>query len=85
MAPEQKHLTDRDRREIAAQIDHMVEILADRYGVEPHEVVDTVKWVREKRDHDTKMKNAALLAVIGIMASAVMMALWEGFKQLSGR
>lgn len=81
----EKHLSDRDRVEIAAQIDHMVEVLADRYGVEPHEVVDTVKWVREKREHDAKMRNAAVLAIIGIMASAVMMALWEGFKQLSGR
>jgi hypothetical protein len=81
----EKHLSDRDRAEIAAHIDHMVDVLADRYGVEPHEVVDTVKWVREKKEHDAKMKNAALLAIIGVMVSAVMMALWEGFKTLSGR
>ena len=82
---EQKHLTERDRAEIASQIDHMIEVLSDRYGVEPHEVVSTVNWVREKKEHDARMKNAAVLAVIGIMVSALMMAIWEGVKTLAGR
>ena len=81
----EKHLSDRDRAEIAATIDRLVETLADRYGVEPHEVVDTVKWVREKREHDAKMRNAAVMAVIGVIVSAVFLALWEGLKQLSSR
>ena len=81
----EKHLTERDRAEIVAQIDHMVEVLADRYGVEPHEVVDTVKWVREKKEHDAKMRNAAVMAIIGVIVSAVFLALWEGLKQLSAR
>ena len=85
MTQQSRHLSDHDRIEIAAQLDHMIEVLSDRYGVEPHEVTDAVKWVQEKKQHDARMKHAALLAVIGVMVSAVMMALWEGFKQLSGR
>jgi hypothetical protein len=79
----EKHLSERDRAEVAAQIDRMIEVLADRYNCEPHEVVDAVRWVKEKREHDAKMRSAAVFSVIGVIVSAVLLALWEGFKQLS--
>ena len=85
MISKERHLSDQDRAEIAVQIDHMIEAIANRYGVGPSEVVEAVRWVKEKKEHDAKMRSAALMAVIGVIVSAVFLALWEGFKQLSGR
>lgn len=80
---DQHHLSERDRREIAVQVDEFVQVLANRYGVTPADVVETVRWVKAKKDADLKMQNAGTNAIIGLILTAVAIALWEGFKLLS--
>ena len=60
--------------------DAVVDALAKRYGVQPADVVDAVKWVREHRDFVSKMKHSGFLTLSGIIISASIVAAWEGFK-----
>lgn len=82
---EDHHLNERQREEIALQVDTFVRVLADRYGVQPADVVDTVKWVKERRETDRRLHSAAVVALVGILISAACIALWEGFKAALAR
>jgi queuine/archaeosine tRNA-ribosyltransferase len=79
------HLSERDKAELAMHFDEMVKIAAERYNVSPHEIVETVRWAKERRASDDRAWNAARTAVIGIILSALMLAVWEGVKFLSRR
>jgi hypothetical protein len=68
----------------AAQVDAFVNILAKRYGIEPIEVVEAVRWVREHKDTLGKLKTAGWLALLGILISSAALAMWEGLKSLIG-
>ena len=85
MDENQHHLNADQRNEIVLQVDHFVRVLADRYGVTPNEVVETVRWVKERKASDDRLTNAARTALIGIVLSAILLALWEGVKMLSHR
>lgn len=60
--------------------DAVVDALARRYGVQPGDVVEAVRWVREHRDFVAKMKHSGFLTLSGIIISASLMAAWEGIK-----
>ena len=73
-------LSDEDKTRVTLQVDHFIEILAIRYGLHPNDVVDAVKWVREHRTLDEKIKASGIVALIGIIVGALVLALWEGLK-----
>jgi hypothetical protein len=79
MEKQQQELT-----QAAAQVDAFVAILARRYGIEPIEVVEAVRWVHEHKEALGRLKTASLLTLLGILLSAAALALWEGFKSLTG-
>ena len=57
-----------------------VDLLARRYGLEPREVVEAVKWVQQHRDFVAKMKHGGWLSMISIVVGAAILAFWEGVK-----
>jgi hypothetical protein len=67
------------------QADRLVEILAARYGVDAHDVVDAVRWVQEHKEWAGKMRAAGSIGLITLLVSALMVSLWEGFKSLVGK
>jgi hypothetical protein len=72
-----------NERDVAAsQVDAFVQILSKRYGLEPMEVVEAVKWVREHKDSISRLKHAGWLALIGILISSALLALWEGVRTM---
>jgi hypothetical protein len=80
-----EQITDAERTRLMIQADRLVEILATRYGVDPHEVVDAVKWVQEHKEWAGKMRSAGSIGLVTLLVSALMVSLWEGFKALLGR
>lgn len=75
-------ISDEERARLMIQADRLIEILATRYGVDPHEVVDAVRWVQEHKDWASKMRSAGSMGLITILLSALGISLWEGIKSL---
>jgi len=75
---ESHHLSDDDKYRVTLQVDHFIEILSARYGIEPNEVIDAVKWVRDRKKFSESMERGAILSLIGAVVSAVLFALWQG-------
>lgn len=73
-------ISDEDRAKVALQVDAFIEILARRYGLQPNEVVDAVRWVQHHKEFVSSMKKGGLLSLFGVMVSAMLMTFWEGFK-----
>ena len=75
---ESHHLSDEDKLKVTLQVDHFIEILSARYGIEPTEVIDAVKWVRERKKFSDSVQSASTVAFIGALVSAMLFALWQG-------
>ena len=75
-------LSEDERRRVAAQVDYFIELVGKRYDVQPSEVLEAVRWVRERREFAGKLKSTGMMGVIGLMISSLAMALWEGLKTL---
>ena len=75
---ETHHLSDEDKYRVTLQVDHFIEILSARYGIEPNEVIDAVKWVRDRKKFSESMERGAIISLIGAVVSAVLFALWQG-------
>lgn len=75
-------LPEEERRKVAAQVEYFIELVGRRYDVRPDEVIEAVKWVRERRELAGKMKQTGIMSIIGLILSAVSMAVWEGVKAM---
>lgn len=75
-------LSDEERARLGLQVDLFVDLLARRYGLQPAEVIDAVRWVQTHREFVSRIKNGGFLALFGVLISAAMLAVWEGVKQL---
>ena len=71
-------IDDAERARIAAYADAVIEVLSARYGLEPKDVVDAVAWVREHRAFSARLKVSSVISLIGLLASALLMAIWQG-------
>lgn len=78
-------LMDDEKEHAAMQVDAFVRILAERYGIEPHEIVESVRWVQERRRTIDRMRSFAAASLIGTIISAMLVLLWEGFKEFGRR
>lgn len=75
-------LPEEERRKVAAQVEYFIELVGRRYDVRPDEVIEAVKWVRERRELAGKMKQTGIMSIIGLILSAVFMAVREGVKAM---
>jgi hypothetical protein len=82
MAGQLHQISEEDRARMTIMADRLIEILASRYGVEPQEVVEAVRWVQEHRDFGTKLKAAGWIGLVTLLLSALGVAIWEGAKSL---
>lgn len=62
------------------QVDLFVDLLAKRYGLQPNEVVDAVKWVQHHKEFVASMKKGGFLSLFGVLISAMLLTVWEGAK-----
>lgn len=74
-----------DMQRVIRQVDHFIEILEKRYGLQPSEIVEAVKWVQARKSFTAKLQISSALSVVGILLGAALVALWEGLKHLIGR
>ena len=65
------------------QVDLFIDLLARRYGLEPTEVVDAVRWVQQHRDFVGRLKHGGWIALAGTILSAILLSVWEGIKALA--
>lgn len=75
-------LSDEEKYRVTLQVDHFIELLSKRYGIQPSEVVDAVQWVRNHKSIETKVQFGAVLSIISVVVGAALVALWEGLKHL---
>ena len=78
-------LSDDEQRRVAAQVEAFVELLARKYDVRPDEVLEAVKWVRERKAFNDRVKSTGLVSLIGLLITAIALAVWEGVKAMVGR
>ena len=78
-------LTEDERKKVAAQVEAFVELITTRYDVRPEEVLEAVKWVREKKAFNDRVKSTGLVSLSGLLITAISLAVWEGVKAMVGR
>jgi len=78
------NLSDEEKYKVTLQVDHFIEILSARYGIDPTEVIEAVRWVRERKRFTDTIKNVTTFSIIGVLISALFLALWQGLNHLIG-
>jgi len=73
-------LTEEEKYRVTLQVDHFIDLLSKRYGIQPAEVVEAFKWVKNHQSIENKLSLGATFSVIGVLVGALMMALWEGIR-----
>lgn len=74
------HLSEDDKLRVTLQVDHFIEILSRRYGIDPKEVVEAVTWVRERKQFSNRFHAGAIISMISVLVGAILLSLWEGIK-----
>jgi hypothetical protein len=75
-------LTPQEVRHVVLQVDHFIDIMDKRYGVTPQDVVETVKWVQERRSFIARLQNGSFLTIVGMVLSALGYFVLKGFENL---
>ena len=75
-------LSDEEKLKVIAQVDYFLSLISKRYNTSPDEILEAVRWVKERRDFAQKFKSSAMLTTLGIIMSALAMAVWEGLKAM---
>lgn len=78
------HLTEDEKYRVTLQVDHFIDLLSKRYGINPNEVIDAIQWVRDHKNIESKVQFGALISVISVIVGAALVALWEGVKHMLG-
>ena len=73
---------EEDRVRAGMQADLLLELLSKRYGLEPNEVIEAVRWVQQHQEFVSKLKSGGMVGLTGLLVTGLAMALWEGFKAL---
>lgn len=80
------NLSDEQKAVAASQVDYFIDLVGRRYGVQPEEIMDAVKWVRERKQFSERIKSTGVLSLVGLLVSALGFALLEGVRSFfSGR
>jgi hypothetical protein len=75
-------LSEEERAKVAAQVDYFLQLMAKRYEVTPSEMVTLVQEMRARKEFFDRVKSTGLISLVGLIATAVMLAVWEGLKSL---
>lgn len=78
-------LSDESKAQAAVLADQVLQIIAERHGFTASQLADAVKWVERRRLSGEKLKSSAITSVLGLVATALSLALWEGVKELLRR
>ncbi len=84
MTPSEQHhhsLSPEEKARLGTQYEMLMDIFAKRHGVTANELAEAVRWVKTHRDWMESIKKSGAFALIGFLASALLLALWEGLKQ----
>lgn len=76
----QTTLTREGKARLAIEYEWIDEQFKKRHGVSMAEVAKAVDWVHKHQNWVEAMKKAAGVSLIGFLASALLLALWEGLK-----
>lgn len=74
-----------ERHRLSLQADYIIKILSERYGITPGQVVSAVQWVEDRKQNGERVKQTGLTSVIGIVITALLIAVWEGVKDVLRR
>lgn len=75
-------LSEHERAAVAQQVDYFIEVLSQRYGLTPMEVVETVRWVRDRKEFLARARMSGAMSLLGLVIAAMAVALWEGVKAM---
>jgi hypothetical protein len=75
-------LSEEEKARVAAQVDYFLSLMAQRYDVKPSEMITLVQEMRERRAFYDRVKSTGLVSLVGLVATAIMLAIWEGLKSL---
>ncbi len=78
-------LSEEEKRRVAASADYFLQYTAQRHNLSVEDVIETVRWVRERREFAQKVKSTGTVSLIGLLVSALGLALWEGLKSMMTR
>lgn len=77
---ENVRLSEEEKYRVTLQVDHFIEILSKRYGIDPNEVVEAVTWVRERKQFSDRFQTGAIISMISVLVGAILLSMWEGIK-----
>ena len=75
-------LSEEEKAKAAAQVDYFLTLLAKRYEVSPNEMAALVQEMRERKAFLDRVKATGLASLIGLVVTAIVLAVWEGLKSL---
>lgn len=73
-------LSEEQKQLVEHQVEYFTSLMAKRYQVEPDEILEAVRYVRERKAFADKIKSTGLVSFIGLILSALTLAVWEGMK-----
>ena len=78
-------LSEEEKVRVAYQVDYFMDLIAKKYSINHDEVIEALRWVKERKDFSDKFKSTGLTTLLGVLVTAILFALWEGLKTLLGR
>lgn len=75
-------LSEDEKVKVAAQVDYFLELMSQRYDVKPAEMLTLVQEMRERKAFYDRVKATGLASLIGLVVTAIVLAVWEGLKSL---
>lgn len=78
-------LSEEEKVRVAYQVDYFMDLIAKKYSINHDEVIEALRWVKERKDFSDKFKSTGLTTLLGVLVTAILFAMWEGLKTLLGR
>jgi hypothetical protein len=75
-------MNEHEQQEPGVVADAVLEIIADRYGITLPEIIAAVRWVEERKRNGERVSQAGVTTIIGVVSTALVLALWEGVKTI---
>ncbi len=76
-------LSDEEKLRVAAQVDHFMTVLLNRYGLQQQDVpkiLDSLRWLQEHKAFIERIKSGGALSLVSILIMALASAVWQGVK-----
>jgi hypothetical protein len=73
-------LSPEERAKVHAQVEFFISVIERRYNMTANDVAEAVRWVGKARDRNARYAQAGAVSLIGMIATAGALSLWEGIK-----